>query len=209
MRSINFTINGGCMSTIQIDPDVLIKAMTAAIQAAVVQVTPDKPKAKRGRPPKKTGNGMCPQCSEAYMYCACENNPLNNTEITSINDDVDQIIKEAEAPLRNKPSDPNIFRAKISNRGLDSAQATVEVKKKPGDIKFMDISNVGDRIPADKYPEPTERRPPVNKMKFDCDRCNRPFEAYPSEIPQAFINERITGVGEGKPRVLCENCIGK
>lgn len=176
------------MPTVQIDPNILIKAMTAAIQAAVIQ-QPTTEKPKRGRPKKVVEIS-------------------NDTEIITVQEEDKKVLEEHAG--RN-PSKNFVVQAKTLDKTnvVGTACGVEDVTKNRGKQKFIDIENVGDRIPASKYPEPTERRKAVEKMPFKCDRCNQRFEAYPSEIPQAFMKEKITGVAEGKPRVLCDGCIGK
>lgn len=220
---------------IQIEADTLASLAQSLSQAASILnnvISSSQPSTKRGRPKKDSvRNGMCPQCSEAYMYCACSNNPLNkkkiepskrlvkdlntllppkivdnNTEILCVDEEVLDVLKEPEQIIQKKTSPSHIVAAKrIVNNGLDITQTTIEVIKKPGEVKFIDIDNVKHEK---EIWEPSERRNPVKKMSFLCDRCRCNFEVYPSELPQAFIREKIPTGGEDKPRVYCESCVG-
>lgn len=185
---------------VEIDSDALLTVAQTLAQAANALnslvsmqhvVKKDTIKPKRGRPKKNVSPNLN------------DNIEIINVDDSLLNDDnPDKIIQ-------HKPLSPHIIRAKrVTNSGVDTFQTTVEVKKKPGDMKFLDIQNVGDRIPAEKYPIPTERRNPAQKLPFKCDRCRCDFEMYPSEIPQAFIKEKLSTGGEDKPRVYCNDCSG-
>lgn len=135
--------------------------------------------------------------------------PEGNIEIVSVEEEMLSVINEPDKIIQHKPVSSHIIAARrVTNTGMSADQNTIEVKKRPGEIKFIDVSNVGDRISADKYPEPTDRRNPAKKISFVCDRCRNSFEMYPSEIPQAFIKEKIPTGGEDKPRIYCDGCAG-
>lgn len=228
------------MNNITIDIDALTAALSralpvaikAAVNASVVPSELEKtPKTKRGRP-KKANNGICPKCSESYMYCACADNPLNkkeklpktikrvrgrklievplgDTEIIDVSESDLEVLAEVENPTQHKPLPAHIVAAKrIVNVGIDTMQNTIEVRKKPGEIKFMDIKTVGDRIPSEKYPEPSERRTPAKQMNFTCSRCDKKFQAYPTELPQSLIKEKVPTGGFDSPRIYCNDCAG-
>lgn len=112
-------------------------------------------------------------------------------------------VQDINDPKPIQPS-PNIFNPK-GNKSVEEGRP-----KRPFINKFVDDGSLAkaDRIPSEKYPEPSERRPPVQKMKFHCDVCNNDFMAYASEVPQAFVK-----IGEGreatKPDVKCDDCLEK
>jgi len=80
--------------------------------------------------------------------------------------------------------------------------------KKPRLNKFQDNGTLAaaDRLPASKYPIPSERREPAQKMEFRCAVCNRTWMAYPSEVPQAFVRFGDS-TEQDRPGVKCQNCI--
>lgn len=191
------------MTNITIDPDILIKAMTAAIQAAIVVPKEPEPeptkttKSKRGRPKKVV---LQPQSTPTTD---------SNIEIIHVEDDVVQVLNESDKPIRSAKKQPDYMMAakRVSNTGQSLENKLEPVTQKRGEMKFVDVANV----PREKNkPDwvPAERRPPVQKMKFQCSKCMREFEAYGSEYPQAFLKEKdpLTGM-ISSPLVKCDNCL--
>ncbi len=153
----------------------------------------EKPKAKKGRPKKV-------KVTKEFLKAA---------EIESQPDEVKEILEEKE-PMPDPKSNYIVSakRANIQNAGVLQASSAQPIGIGNRKQKFIDYPEVGDRIPQDKYPVPTERRPPAKKGKFNCDKCRKDFEGYYTEYPQALYKERIPGVAEGRPLLYCENCIG-
>lgn len=189
------------MANITIDPDILIQAMTAAIQAAVVQQTQPvkqadvKPsgeiKKKRGRPKKVA--------------------TAENVEIITADKDSLKVLDEPEELPKAKKQPPYIMAAKSENINLNKVVGRLEpVTINRGEMKFIDINNVPHEKKETLQWEPTERRNPAKKMTFTCSVCNCTWEDYPSNVPQAFWKERDpSGYGETKASLKCENCHAK
>lgn len=193
---------------VEIDQEVLASLSQSLLQAAGLlqqaikppELAAPKVAKKRGRPKKfvPTVEQLAPEAAPAEEYT-----------------DILEVLKtEAPLPEQRKPN-PNIVMAKRAGWQMPSTEGsktyghTEKVVKQNGDQKFVDLTSVGDRIPAYKYPQPTERRPAAQKVEFKCDFCNKVWQDYPATCPQAFMKEVITGVGEGRPRVICDDCIGK
>ena len=195
------------MSQVNIDTDVLAQLAQTLANAAMALNSaisapsePEKPR-KRGRPkkdPKLANNN--PRRDDFVE-------PSKN-EVVEVEPEILEIVNDNTPPPQ--PRQREIFLPKAFNNvgGVGVASASEEVTKNRGQMKFLDIKN----IPSDnvQYPEPTDRRPPAKKMIFQCSRCNQSFEAYPSEVPQAFFKNRLPGSPvDDTARVYCENCVGK
>ena len=96
--------------------------------------------------------------------------------------------KKARTAAFEKPTGPNRF--DVEGWGNLRKSDSVDAKGKPL-----------------QYPEPTEPRPPAQKRTYNCDKCFRPFQAYPSEVPHAR-EIRMAGGDSFTPLVYCENCLG-
>jgi hypothetical protein len=187
------------MPDVKIDSNVLANIAQSLANAAMAlnaAISPQPSVAKKkGRPPKP--KPLKPVIETKGDF------PCDNTEILEVEDFHTVIDDPTPPPVRSK----EIFSPKSFNNvgGAGVASSHEDVTRNRGQMKFVDIKNV----PSDKvqYPEPTDRRQPAKQMEFTCDKCSCKWMAYPSEMPQAFIKERIPGVAEGRPLVKCNNCI--
>lgn len=195
------------MSKVEIDLEVLTKALSVAITEAVkIAVTPT-PSTKK---PKITKKKTIVKKEEKIKIKKEAGRPKKvNSEIIQ-NEEVEE-IQEDEKPINPRRS--SYLAPAKRNEGLNvEGKNPTKTKifsppKKPN--KFIDTGDLckGDKVESWKYPERSERRDPVKKMKFQCDICDRSFEAFPSEVPQAFSR-----LGDGReaerPIVRCEGCLG-
>lgn len=185
------------MPKTEIDSEVLATLANTLAQAAgllqqaiTVPVPPERKEPKRRGRPKKT------QPEVAGLIT------------TNTSPDIMEAL-QIEAPLpEERKANPNIVAAKRVNHagfGVREHRETEKVVKKQGEQKFVDLAEVGDRIPSYKYPTPSERRPPAQQFDFTCARCHRPFKGYFQEYEQAFMEQKIDNV-KGKSLVKCKDC---
>ena len=194
------------MSKVEVDLEALAVAVSNAILGFA---KPDEgSKKKRGRPPKI--KPMKKEKKEALEKAgwvvgdAEDFLELNEDEIKAVEEE----IKKSEAPPPI-PKKSAIAPAKAPGREVVGAAAKTtafQITNRPN--KFFDNGTLaaGDKVPAHKYPEPSDRRPAVQKMRFNCSVCGKPWDDFPSNVPQAFAR-----LGDGKeaatPIVRCEDCI--
>ncbi len=165
---------------VEIDTDTLAAVISQAIVTALT--TLDKSSDTEVKLPKKL-RGRPPKI-----------NPLSDTYIKTMPIVNEKTALAAYQVPAKKTETP--IQAKIAD-------------KPPRQQKFIDLSEVHDRVPAHKYPQPAERRPATRKLTFECSTCHKDFEAYPGEVPQAFTRERTPEGGESRPLVKCDDCAGR
>jgi hypothetical protein len=177
------------MANVTIDPEVLIRAMTAAIQAAIQQPTVET-KSKRGRPAKTKQLPPTLKVVRDRKVIEVPTEELlpQNIEIIHVKEE-DIVAANEELPVVKKPKDAFLFVAKkIINSCSKQVQAKEDVTVSRGEQRFIDVAGV----PHEKQDwEPTERRQAAKMLDFVCTQCNRPFQDYPSNVQQAFF--RIGG----------------
>lgn len=200
------------MSNVTIDASILAQLIQTLSNTATIlsgAITPsEEPKKKRGRPAKaKVQPSKQPTKALDILL------PKETEIITIEEESVLEIENEPEQPIRMPNKNSHIFATKkITNSGSAAAQVREDVTKKRGNLKFVDIQNVADRIPSSKYPEPSERRNPAQLMTFRCTKCQNNFQDYPGNVPQAFFKV-MGGSGQESQEscavIHCPKCSNK
>ncbi len=169
------------MPKVEIDLEQLAAVLNAAVMSLVKPVKEENKPVKRGRGrPKKV---------VPTEEVAKENLKWEKIEGT---------------PYEHKPESPtNIFNPKGFIQEVEQKRPKREYKNLFHDDGTL---NANDRIPADKYPQPTEKRDAAVKYEYVCGICNRTFSAYPSQVPSAYVR-----LGDGKeatkPIIRCDDCL--
>ncbi len=134
-----------------------------------------------------------------------------------------EVEDEPEKELPPPPPRRSSYLAPAKGKNFDTTNKTsaktkeFQAPKGPNKFDVMGFGNLcknaNDGIRYPDYDDRAERRPARNKQKYKCDKCNREFEAYPSEVPQAREMQVIGGEGVSgresfRPMLYCDNCHG-
>ena len=182
-----------------------LEALAAAISMTILSFAEPESKPEVKTAAKKVKAKAKPKVNAKPKTTPKKTKPVANpVESELILEDIDD---DEPIPVRNNYISPSKRKNAIDvgDRTLARRQSFQAPK---GPNKFVDNGMLcaDDKIDPKKYPQPTDRREPARKETFTCDVCRRDFEAYPTEIPQAYIR-----LGDGRdaqrPEIRCDNCI--
>ncbi len=201
------------MPKVEIDIDQFMNVFKATLEAFASQK--EEPFSELVHPPKKRGRPHKIEKEEPKK----RDKPRKVDNKVVVGDMVETVDEVLNYKPEVSPKANYIATAKRANwtprrnehaEGMMAAPQSIVDKNRK--IRFIDEVGVGDRIPPEKYPERSERRPAAPIGKFTCDRCHKNFEGSYKEFPQALLRYKDPSAGvntEERAFVTCNECNGQ